>query len=256
MVWHDCPSPRCAVQINSILEFNNPIKIIAGAPDAAGAGAPCSASTRMTQNEFYGFTNGEAEGEPLMPWFHFHLRTPTGLERDDTGLEFASVEAAYLEVWHTIPEISADLARTKADLGQYVFEITDASGRLLMEVPFAERLRSGQRPRRPKRARRPRPRTASSERRAAVGTVYHLRCSYRFTDGRQGLAVGTNEVKARNLDAAILAAQKICLDRPHMQLASAFLISPEGLIVWSKRVLHEPVRWADATRGIPRFAQG
>lgn len=232
------------------------MKISADAPDTAAAGALCSASARVTQNGFCGFTNREAEGEPLMPWFHFHLRTPTGLERDDIGLEFAGVEAAYLEVWHTIPEISADLARTKADLGQYAFEITDANGRLLMEVPFAGRLRSGRRPRRPKRARRPNPRTPASERGAAVGAVYHLRCSYRFTDGRHGLAVGTNEVKARDADAAILAAQKICRGHPGMQLASAFLISPEGLIVWSKRVLYEPVRWADATRGVPRFAQG
>jgi hypothetical protein len=29
-----------------------------------------------------------------MTWFYFHLRTPRGLGPDDTGLEFAGIEAA------------------------------------------------------------------------------------------------------------------------------------------------------------------
>ena len=33
-------------------------------------------------------------------------------------------------------------------------------------------------------------------------------------------------------------------------IASAFLISPGGTIVWSKPVICEPVRWAEATRGV------
>jgi hypothetical protein len=45
-----------------------------------------------------------------MPWFYFHLRGSKGLEPDDTGLEFAGIEAAYLEAYATIPELSADLA--------------------------------------------------------------------------------------------------------------------------------------------------
>ena len=81
-----------------------------------------------------------------MPWFYFHLRTPMGLERDDAGLEFASIEAAYLEACHTVPEMSADLVRRKANPARYVFEITDGCDRALIEVPFAEILDCGRKP--------------------------------------------------------------------------------------------------------------
>lgn len=190
-----------------------------------------------------------------MPLFRFHVRSLAGLEHDDTGLNFPDLETAYLEACHTIPEIAADLVRQGLSPMLHAFEIVDAAGQVLMEIPFAERLRDGQRPRRPRRPRCPRSRTAPRVRRLTSKAVYHLRCSYRFTDDRQGLAVGTREVKASGMDSAIEAAQKICVDPPDMQLASAFLISPEGTIVWSKPAVCEPVRWAEATRGVPRFAQ-
>jgi hypothetical protein len=191
----------------------------------------------------------------LMPLFRFHLHAPNGVEFDDTGLEFQDLETAYLEACHTIPEIAADLVREGLSPMLHAFEIVDAAGQVLMEVPFGERLKDGQRPRRPRRPRCPRSRTAPRARRLASRAAYHLRCSYRFTDDRQGLAVSTREVKASSTDAAIEAAEQICLDRPDMRLASAFLIEPGGLIVWSKHVAVEPVRWAEATRGVPRFAQ-
>ena len=81
-----------------------------------------------------------------MPWFYFHLRTPQGLEPDDTGLEFAGIEAAYLEACASIPEISADLACEGKNPARYAFEITDPAGRPLMEVPFTEILDRGRRP--------------------------------------------------------------------------------------------------------------
>lgn len=81
-----------------------------------------------------------------MPLFYFHLRNPQGLNRDQIGLEFPSVEAAYLEACHTVPEISADLVRKKANPARYAFEITDEDDRLLMEVPFAEVLDRGRKP--------------------------------------------------------------------------------------------------------------
>ena len=190
-----------------------------------------------------------------MPLFRFHVRSLAGLERDDTGLEFPDLETAYLEACHTIPEMAADLVREGLNPMSHTFEITDAAGQVLIEVPFAERLRDGRPLRRPKRPRRPRPRAMLRNRRPKAGRVYHLRCSYRFTDDRQGLAVGTRAVEARDADAAIVAAQKICVDPPDMQLASAFLISPGGTIVWSKPVVCEAVRWAEATRGVLRFAQ-
>jgi hypothetical protein len=73
-----------------------------------------------------------------MPWFYFHLRGPEGLERDDIGLELANVEAAYLGACRSVPGMSADLIYETANPMRYAFEITDASGGLLMEVPFTE----------------------------------------------------------------------------------------------------------------------
>jgi hypothetical protein len=81
-----------------------------------------------------------------MPWFYFHLRTPRGLEPDDTGLEFAGIEAAYLEACASIPEISADLAREWKNPARYSFEIADPAGKLLIEVPFTEILDRGCKP--------------------------------------------------------------------------------------------------------------
>jgi len=78
-----------------------------------------------------------------MPWFYFHLRGPKGLEPDDTGLEFAGIEAAYLEAYATIPELSADLASEEKNPARYAFEITDPGGELLMDVPFTEVLDRG-----------------------------------------------------------------------------------------------------------------
>ncbi len=190
-----------------------------------------------------------------MPLFRFHLHALSGIEFDDTGLEFPNLETAYLEAYRSIPGMAADLMRSGVNPLAYAFEITDAAGRMLIEVPFSEALRDGRRPQRPKRPRRPHPLTSPHKRRPAAKTVYYLRCSYRFADDRQGLAVGSREVTARNEEAAIVAARMICLDPPDMRLASAFLTSSDGVIVWSKRVLEEPVRWANATRGMPRFAQ-
>lgn len=81
-----------------------------------------------------------------MPWFYFHLRGPKSLERDEVGLELASVEAAYLGAYRAIPGMSADLIHEKANPFHYAFEIADASGRLLMELPFTEFLDRGRRP--------------------------------------------------------------------------------------------------------------
>ena len=81
-----------------------------------------------------------------MPWFYFHLRGPKGLDRDDVGLELAGVEAAYLGACEAVPGMSADLAREETNPARYAFEITDAHGNLLMDVPFTEVLDRGHKP--------------------------------------------------------------------------------------------------------------
>jgi hypothetical protein len=81
-----------------------------------------------------------------MPRFYFHLRSPKGVEQDDTGLEFAGLEDAYLEACRTIPELSADFAREERNPARYAFEITDPAGSFLMDVPFTEVLDRGRKP--------------------------------------------------------------------------------------------------------------
>lgn len=73
-----------------------------------------------------------------MPRYFFHLRTPHGLERDDTGLDFAALEDAYLEACEAIPSLAADALRNRQHPTDYAFHISDASGRTLLDVPFTE----------------------------------------------------------------------------------------------------------------------
>ena len=82
-----------------------------------------------------------------MPRFYFLLRTPKGLARDEIGLELAGVEAAYLDACRAIPDMSAALVKQKRDPLRYGFEIADAAGQFLMEVPFSEMLDRGRKPR-------------------------------------------------------------------------------------------------------------
>lgn len=87
-----------------------------------------------------------------MPRFYFHLRGLKGLERDDIGLELANVEAAYLGACQAVPGMSTDLIYETANPTRYAFEITGASGDLLIEVPFTEVLDRGRKPIAPRSA--------------------------------------------------------------------------------------------------------
>ncbi|MGX5776375.1 DUF6894 family protein [Methylorubrum zatmanii] len=86
-----------------------------------------------------------------MPLFYFHLRTPSGVEFDEIGLELAGIEAAYLEACRAIPGLCADLIHHQESPTRRSFEITDATGHLLLEVPFSEVLDGGDWPSRPQK---------------------------------------------------------------------------------------------------------
>ncbi len=73
-----------------------------------------------------------------MPLFFFDLRSRCGCQSDDTGLEFASAEIAYIEACKAIPELTAELAHTGDAPQDYMFEVTDEAGRLLWRIPFSE----------------------------------------------------------------------------------------------------------------------
>ena len=64
-----------------------------------------------------------------MPLFHFHLRTETGLDRDEDGLAFDDLDAAYLEAYATIPALAEEMLRTGRDPLACAFVISDAADR-------------------------------------------------------------------------------------------------------------------------------
>ncbi|MBB2960948.1 DUF6894 family protein [Methylobacterium sp. R2-1] len=103
-----------------------------------------------------------------MPRFFFHLRSHNGWEQDDTGLDLDGVESAYLEAYAAVPAISADLLREKANPYRHTFEIMDASGNLLLEVPFSEVLEEGKQPSPPDQRRRWHKAQAEMERTACL----------------------------------------------------------------------------------------
>ena len=80
-----------------------------------------------------------------MPRFFFDLSTPGGLERDDLGVTFAGVEAAYMDACRAALEISVDMLRERQDPGRHRFEVRDERAALVLEIPFTEVLQ----PRRP-----------------------------------------------------------------------------------------------------------
>ena len=73
-----------------------------------------------------------------MNTFFFHLHTPDGIEQDDIGVPFASVEEAYIEACRAIPGIAADIIRGRASPLGYSFVIANGNGEEMMTVPFSE----------------------------------------------------------------------------------------------------------------------
>lgn len=76
-----------------------------------------------------------------MRQFYFHLHGPAGCERDDLGVMCEGAEAAYLHACRAIPDLAADLLRERRNPMHCAFEITDANGRTILDVPFAEVLK-------------------------------------------------------------------------------------------------------------------
>ena len=80
-----------------------------------------------------------------MARYFFHLIAPNETSRDDIGTELASAEAAYLQACETALEISYEMLRKRRDPSRHAFEVTDAEGRMVFEIPFAEVIRPAER---------------------------------------------------------------------------------------------------------------
>lgn len=73
-----------------------------------------------------------------MARYFFHLVSPGESSKDDIGTDLPNAEAAYLEACDTALELSYEMLRERLDPSRHAFEITDAEGHLVFELPFAE----------------------------------------------------------------------------------------------------------------------
>ena len=76
-----------------------------------------------------------------MPRFFFDYRGDDGrLERDEEGIEFASLEAAYKDAHQAARDMHADACREGKSLADHSFEIRDEAGLTLLVLQFGEAL--------------------------------------------------------------------------------------------------------------------
>ncbi len=73
-----------------------------------------------------------------MPLFYFHVRSHAGLEKDQQGLEFGSLDEAIADARRAGAEMLLDKAVEEAPARvESAFEIADASGKVIAKVPFS-----------------------------------------------------------------------------------------------------------------------
>lgn len=78
--------------------------------------------------------------------YFFHLKTPKQLERDDVGIVCENLEAAYLTVCRTIPDVAGDVLRERQNPMECSYIIADEKGMTMFEVPFFELVASMNKP--------------------------------------------------------------------------------------------------------------
>lgn len=73
-----------------------------------------------------------------MPLFYVNFLNDCELSLDTVGMEFDSVEDAYLDAYASVQEMWCELLRKRQNPMRCSFEITDTAGALLMVLPFSE----------------------------------------------------------------------------------------------------------------------
>jgi len=84
-----------------------------------------------------------------MPRFFFHLSGgPKGLTLDEFGVDLPNVEDVYLEAFQAAKDMAQEWLLTGHNPRSYAFEIVNAAGELVLELPFSEALdhQAGRRP--------------------------------------------------------------------------------------------------------------
>lgn len=73
-----------------------------------------------------------------MPRYYFHLAGGETRECDEIGSDLKDANEAYLEAFEAAQQLSVDLIREHRSPSTYCFEICDAHGRLVFQLPFTE----------------------------------------------------------------------------------------------------------------------
>jgi uncharacterized protein DUF6894 len=73
-----------------------------------------------------------------MPRFFFNLSSQGNVSIDETGTEFPSLEAAYLDTCDAILDMAIEKLCARQNPAKDAFEIADEQGNVLMQVPFSE----------------------------------------------------------------------------------------------------------------------
>ena len=78
-----------------------------------------------------------------MSLFYFHLVTAAARSEDIEGIDFPTLEVAYLDACKAALEISFEALRRRQDPSGYRFEVCDENRRLVLDLPFSEVLKPG-----------------------------------------------------------------------------------------------------------------
>jgi hypothetical protein len=78
--------------------------------------------------------------------YFFHLRVGKDFSPDELGIDLPDLDTAYLEAFMAAQAMWGELLAERADPFLRSFEIADASGRILLTLPFREVLERARKP--------------------------------------------------------------------------------------------------------------
>ena len=90
------------------------------------------------------FDNEDQTERPPMPLYYLHIRDGTKLLLDPEGSNLPNLEAARMEAIDGARQLISEAVLTGAPLRmQRAFQIDDADGHTLLNVPFTDAISSG-----------------------------------------------------------------------------------------------------------------
>ena len=81
-----------------------------------------------------------------MPHYYFHLTVGGNHYPDYLGVEFPTLELAYLDAFQSAREMWTELLKERKDPATHSFQIANEDGQVLLTLPFAEVLDAARKP--------------------------------------------------------------------------------------------------------------